>query len=48
MSTTIEQHMVATSRHFGAPLPDAESFAAQLKEEEKRLRSELAELQLIA
>jgi len=38
--------MVATSRHFGAPLPDAESFAAQLKEEEKRLRAELAELQL--
>lgn len=40
--------MIATSRQFGAPLPDAESFAAQLKEEEKRLRSELAELQLIA
>jgi hypothetical protein len=36
----------ATQRSFGAPLIDAESFAAELRNEEKKLKAELAELQL--
>jgi len=40
--------LTANNRSFGAPLIDAESFASELREEEKRLRSELAELQLLA
>ncbi len=40
--------LTANNRSYGAPLIDAESFAAELKEEEKRLRAELSELQLIA
>ena len=40
--------LTANQRNFGAPLIDAESFAAELKAEEQRLRSELAELQLTA
>lgn len=40
--------LAATARDPGAPLLDAESFATELRDEEKRLRAELAELQLIA
>jgi len=40
--------LTANQRNFGAPLIDVESFAAELKVEEKRLRDELAELQLRA
>lgn len=38
--------LTANNRNFGAPLIDAESFATELKEEEKRLRAELSELQM--
>lgn len=38
--------LTANNRSFGAPLIDAESFATELREEEKRLRTELSELQL--
>lgn len=34
------------ARDPGAPQPDAEAFAAELRDEEKRLREELEELQL--
>lgn len=38
--------LTANSRSFGAPLLDVESLAAELRDEEKRLRAELNELQL--
>lgn len=38
--------LTANNRNVGAPLLDAESLANELKEEEKRLKAELAELQL--
>lgn len=38
--------ITASQRSFGQPLLDAESLAAELHEEEKALRAELAELQL--
>lgn len=38
--------LIANSRSFGAPLIDPESFAAELRDEEQRLRAELAELQM--
>lgn len=40
--------LAANNRNLGAPLLDAEAFAAELREEEKRLRAELTELQLTA
>lgn len=36
--------LAANNRNLGAPLIDVESFNADLREEEKRLRDELAEL----
>lgn len=36
----------ATQRSFGAPLIDAESFAAELRNEEKKLKAELSELEM--
>ena len=39
--------LTANNRSFGAPLPDVESLAAELRDEEKRLREELAELKLL-
>jgi hypothetical protein len=38
--------LTANNRSFGNPLPDVESLAAELRDEEKRLREELAELKL--
>lgn len=38
--------MTVNQRSLGQPLLDVESFAAELREEEKALRAELAELQL--
>lgn len=37
--------LTANNRNFGQPLIDAESLAAEFREEEKRLKAELAELQ---
>ena len=38
--------LTANNRSFGAPLLDVESLAAELRDEEKRLKEELAELKL--
>lgn len=37
---------IATTRNLGAPVADQETLVAELKAEEKKLRTELAELQI--
>lgn len=43
---TLRQLALTTNHSFGRPLLDPESLASELRDEEKRLKAELAELQL--